>query len=100
MDQDEGGELGEVHEGLNRCRVGAAVFLFVSCNCSSGSLSVISSILCTWGDLQDVRSLPVCFPALLVGRHYPTRAKCYPRSQDIINKRSLLRCYKCAAICK
>ena len=89
MDQDERGELGEVHEGLNRCRVGTPVFLFVmSCNCSSGSLSVTSSILCTWGDLQDVGSLHVCFPALLVGRHYPTRAKCYPRSQDIIRKRS------------
>ena len=68
MDQDEGGELGEVHDGLNRHRVGAEVFLFVmscncssgslsvtssmfvmSCNCSSGSLSVTSSILCTWG---------------------------------------------------
>ena len=50
VDQDEGGELGEVHEGLNRRRVGASVFLFVMyCNYSSGSLSVTSSILCTWG---------------------------------------------------
>ena len=33
MDQDEGGELGELHEGLNRRRVWASVFLFVmSCN--------------------------------------------------------------------
>ena len=49
VDQDEG-ELGEVHEGLNRRRVGASVFLFVMyCNYSSGSLSVTSSILCTWG---------------------------------------------------
>ena len=38
--------------------------------------------------MQDVGSLPVCFLALLVGRHYPTRAKCYPRSQDIIRKQS------------
>ena len=50
MDQDEGGELGEVYEGLNQHRVGALVLVFVmSCNCSSGSPSVTSSILCTWG---------------------------------------------------
>ena len=45
-DQDEGGELGEVHEGSNRRRVGASVFLFVMyCNYSLGSLSVDSSCM-------------------------------------------------------
>ena len=38
--------------------------------------------------MQDVGNFPVCFLALLVGRHYPTRVKCYPRSQDITRKRS------------